>query len=328
MDAVLGYSATQEGRDLLKPTDVVKRLLRAMSDPEISYEAVAALVNLSTETVFLRAILDLNPVDRIMENLRDPECRQHELDVMLLTNLTQTPEGVSKLLQTDNPSLAGLHFLRLVQWFVEPAKKSVNGKVSDRFEHVGHILTNLTGNYRARDMLTDPTRNVWPRVVESLASKNKLRREWAYAAVRNCLFNHAKHEYVTHEDFGLVDNLILPLIGTEEYSADDRQGMSPALLRVLGKNRRETDPVTVKNILDCMQLLCGTKAGREALRRHKAYPVLREVHLEQTLSQDLLDSVENIVQMIALTEEEIEAADRENRDSLIPALEAPAGHDG
>ena len=122
-----------------------------------------SLINFCDDAAALQQMLEVRLVESLMEGLRDKEFPFKRLAVMLLSNLAQTMEGCLQVLQRDakgaSRGLTGLHFRRLLQWFLTPAS-SFTDVSEDPFEFAGSIIHNCTQLVEARNIILEPERGI------------------------------------------------------------------------------------------------------------------------------------------------------------------------
>ena len=68
------------------------------------------------------------------------------------------------------------------------------------------------------------------------------------------------------------------------------------------EKKRESDPKLRLAIVDILLLLCGTRSGREKLRKVKVYEVIKKVHLQER-DEDIQERIESLVNMLMRDEE-------------------------
>jgi hypothetical protein len=282
-------TASPDGRELLKGTQVAAQLRRLVGDLSvISSSAIKAMINLSADAAMLEQLLKQGMVSALMESLRDDSCGHRRLIVMLLNNLSQTGEGCSQILQRSEAggSLMGLHFRRLIQWFVAPVKGPVLrgdpelGNEADTFEHVAGILSNVTQESEARLIILEPERGILPALLPQLRSPSTLRRRGVAGTLRNCCFEEDERlvRYMLSPGVDVATAALLPLAGPAEYKPEETVGMADALAHAGFGKQREADAQTRRALVEALLLLCLTRAGRDHLRSVRAYAVIRAFH--------------------------------------------------
>jgi hypothetical protein len=288
VEAVMGLTASEDGRALLRTTKIATQLRRLIGDmPSVSRMAITAMINISADAEMMDQLLKQGMVGSLMESLRDDDCTHKRLVVMLLSNLSQTGEGCDQLLgKTEGASaLVGLHLRRLIQWFAASSALAAhvpdeNGNEADTFEFVACILQNLTQLPEARRIILEPERGILPALMKQLRSPSVIRRRGTAAGIRNCLFESDETylNYILLPSVDLVTALLYPLAGPDRYTAAEKEGMNPELFAFGARKSREPDPSTRRALVESIQLIGRVRAGRDHLRRVRAYPVLKAFH--------------------------------------------------
>jgi hypothetical protein len=111
----------------------------------------------------------------------------------------------------------------------------------------------------------------------------------------------------------LLPYILLPLMGPEEYSDEDTEGMLDELQLLEPDKEREKDVEIMKTHLETLLLLSTTKEGREVLRRIKVYPIVRECHL-QVDDEGVREACDRVVQIVMRKEEGEEDDEAQNGD--------------
>jgi hypothetical protein len=261
-------------------------------------------------------MISLKAVDRTFGVLgsRESSAALQNAAVSFLANLTTIHDGAAEALQTrvEDPSLVGLRVRRLVERFLEPPPASG----PDGFEQFGSVLCNLSQLQEGRDLLRRRSTQVLPRLVLQLQSPNPVRRRGSAAAIRNCCYETADHDWLLHEIL-VVPHLLLPLAGPEELLPAERDGMDPLILKNLDRlgaeKAHEPDEETRRALLGALHLLCTSKISRQYMRRLRAYPLIRNLDTWEQ-SESLKDLCYSIVSFLIRDEE---AGD--NEDVLGPA---------
>jgi hypothetical protein len=278
IDAIVGLTASEDGRALLRSTRIVDELRRLLGTA-LGESACIALVNLCDDLLSIAQMAALVPT--LFELLRDDECIFKRQAVMLLANLSQSPEVCEKLLQTQDGGATGvtmgLHFRLLLQWFLRPP---AGPGESHSFEHVGDLLQNLTQLPSARHILLEPERGILPPLLRQISSPSAIRRRGAAGAVRNLCFetSDAALRYLLSPAVDVVTAVLLPLAGPDRYRAGEKDGMAPALFAPGRTGLRESEPGVRRALVEALALLSVTRTGRDHLRRCRAYPVVRAFH--------------------------------------------------
>jgi len=96
--------------------------------------------------------------------------------------------------------------------------------------------------------------------------------------------------------------LLLPLMGPEEYSDEDTDGMLEDLQLLPPDKEREKEVEILKTHLETLLLLTTTRDGRDLMRQIKVYPVVRECHLHVE-DEEVREACERVVQILKRDEE-------------------------
>ena len=100
----------------------------------------------------------------------------------------------------------------------------------------------------------------------------------------------------------LLPSILLPVMGGEEYSDEDTEGMLDDLQLLPPDKEREKEAEIVKTHLETLLLLTTTREGRDLLRRVKVYPIVRETHLHVD-DEEVREACDRLVQVIMRDEE-------------------------
>jgi len=133
---------------------------------------------------------------------------------------------------------------------------------------------------------------------------------------RNCSFNAQNHRTIlTPESQSVlvppsnlpapgVDALpyiLLPLAGPEEFDLDAQEQLPEALQFLPQTKQREPDAVLRLTHVETLLLLCTTRWGRDYLRTHGVYEVIRALH-EQETNDAVSEHVERLVNLLQRAE--------------------------
>ena len=270
LEAVLGLTASSDGRALLQRARIVDELRRLLAVPTggVAELATKALVNLCEDAVLIAQMTPL--VSTLMELLRDEDCTFKREVVMLLANLSQSPDVCERLLQLQSGggvgTPMGLYFRVLIQWFLAPV-----GDGEDPFEFIAPLLQNLTQLPEARHILLEPERGILQPLLKQLGCPSVHRRRGIAAVLRNLCFETSETavRYLLSPSVDVVTALLLPLAGPDRYRAEEKEGMPTVLFSGGGGRRggRETDPATRRCIVEALVLLASTRPARDFMRR-------------------------------------------------------------
>uniref|UniRef100_A0A1B6D1Q7 Protein HGH1 homolog n=2 Tax=Clastoptera arizonana TaxID=38151 RepID=A0A1B6D1Q7_9HEMI len=136
-------------------------------------------------------------------------------------------------------------------------------------------------------------------------SESIVRKGGVIGVLRNCSFDIEFHEQLLGPEIGILPRLLLPLAGPEEFDDEDNNKLPIDLQYLPDDKVREPDPDIRIMLLETLNQLCATKKGREFLRDHNAYLILRELH-KWEIDRKALLACENVVDILIRTEDEIE----------------------
>lgn len=112
-----------------------------------------------------------------------------ELALLLLSNLTQSREGVMKFLHLETKEHLGVHFIFLFDKFVNP-------KLSEIFKFAGNVFSNITAIKEARDLLILPEYKVISNLMTIVDTSIKEIRLGALRSIRNLAFEYENGSFL------------------------------------------------------------------------------------------------------------------------------------
>lgn len=98
-----------------------------------------------------------------------------------------------------------------------------------------------------------------------------------------------------------LQHILLPLAGPEEFDLDAQEQLPEALQFLPQTKQREPDAVLRLTHIETLLLLCTTLWGRDYLRSHGVYEVVRALH-EQDTNEAVSEHVERLVNMLKRAE--------------------------
>jgi len=123
------------------------------------------------------------------------------------------------------------------------------------------------------------------------------------STIKNVAFETDKHDlFLDEAEINILPYLLLPIVGGEEYSDEDADGMLDDLQLLPPDKERERDHEVVKTHVETLTLLTTTRDGRDRLRAVKVYPVIRETHLAVE-DDGVREACERLVQVLMRDEE-------------------------
>ncbi|KAG8854863.1 hypothetical protein FRB96_007263 [Tulasnella sp. 330] len=118
--------------------------------------------------------------------------------------------------------------------------------------------------------------------------------------------------------------ILQPLAGPEEFDLEDTE-LLPAPLQFLPETKkREPDPAVRAIHLESLVLLCTTRSGREQLRQHGVYLIIRELHKAEQDAK-VLQLCDKLVNLLKREEAAVVEDEEEHFNSVVsPPNTAPA----
>ncbi|KAF4320627.1 hypothetical protein BBO99_00004795 [Phytophthora kernoviae] len=302
----------------LKKYDIVQALCRIVSDMRpIAEDAIKALINLTAANpVACERALKYDLLNRVMTQVEDAEWRLIDYSMMLLANVTTTPEGAKALLGYDDKMTDATLAVRekkirtLTNSFLEgePEPDGVDtatgdAKWDDEYQYVANILANISQLEQGRAFLLKlrQSTSLAGALLSQLKSPNVVRRRGVTAVLKNLCFDTDNHFYL-YDQLDLPTHMMFLLSGPEEIDEDDKLGMNPVVYSQGKKKKRENDRLVRLAAVDCLLLLCTTLSGRKELRRKKVYPIIRNAHLVEP-DEEIGDQIYKLVDFLIRDEE-------------------------
>ncbi|KAJ8503064.1 hypothetical protein ONZ45_g11185 [Pleurotus djamor] len=218
-----------------------------------------------------------------------------------------------------------LAFPLLVDAFVQGATEDPSGDLSKRprkasLHFLATVFANISSSPAGRNLFFSPTSTdpstplEYPlaKIVVFTEHSDKIRRGGIASAMKNCAFNVPGHRaFLTQESVKVkvppssleapgIDALpciLLPLAGPEEFELDDQEKLLPALQFLPPTKTREADATIRLTHVETLLLLCHTRWGRDYLREHGVYEIIRAAHENETVDK-ISEHMERLVQLI------------------------------
>lgn len=156
------------------------------------------MISFSQDEWACRQITELNGLDRLMNlfstlvsegSFSETQKLMVELALLLLSNLTQSREGVMKFLHLETKEHLGVHFIFLFDKFVNP-------KLSEIFKFAGNVFSNITAIKEARDLLILPEYKVISNLMTIVDTSIKEIRLGALRSIRNLAFEYENGSFL------------------------------------------------------------------------------------------------------------------------------------
>ena len=242
-----------------KAPTLLPLLFRKLADEsaEVSGAVGVTLVNLSSDPVMLESLLGANVCDRLMEHIRSISCPHHDYLTMILANVTTTEDGVRKLVQHEDERLWGFNLAVLLKLFVDSVDRT-----PDLYEHVAHVLCNVTSVATARRLVLEKGRGLLDALRPQLTARSTVRRRGAAGTFKNCCMG------------AVADKTLGNLVENESL-------LRSFLLPIGGGTDRDSDDVVRETLIEALHALAVTPEGRNALVRQKAQDIMREGYADE-----------------------------------------------
>ncbi|KAF2431225.1 DUF383-domain-containing protein [Tothia fuscella] len=311
---LVGFSTTQHAifkTDQLLPIKDLKVLVRDYAP--IAKSALTILVNLSDDPQILA---ELAPDDELVESLLQritdvKESNANEI-AMLLSNLAKSDStkriiNITRAIPKGGLSTSKNAMDQLMDCFVKGAGGNHN-KNAD-FDYLAYFFADIAKHPEGRKYFVSPQghdNNIIPLTKLTVFTEHAsdIRRRGVASTIKNVSFDIESHpRLISSDSINLLPYILLPLMGSEEYTDEDTEGMLDDLQLLPPDKEREKDLEILKTHLETLLLLTTTRNGRDVLRQIKLYPIIREAHL-QIEDDDVREACDRIVQVLMRDEED------------------------
>ena len=240
---------------------------------------------------------------------------------MLLANLAKSQHIVKLLtLKRDVPkplSTSPLAIDQLLDCFVKGAGGSYNKDAN--YDYLSYLFADLAKHTSGRKYFLEPRKeddDIVPLtkiMVFTEYAPSAIRRRGVANTIKNVCFDVPSHQsllstLIGDEDedgskgINLLPYLLLPLMGSEEYSFEDSESMPEEVQLLPPDKTREPQADILGTHLESLLLLTTDRHGRQILRDAKVYPIIREVHLHVE-DDSVSEGCDRIVQVLMRDEE-------------------------
>ncbi|KAF2803784.1 DUF383-domain-containing protein [Mytilinidion resinicola] len=332
VEHLVGYSATHTTlfkKDKLLPVRDLKLLVKDYAP--ISKNVMTILINISHDQEVLECLAKDNAFLELLlgriTSTKEPNANEI---AMLLANMAKSDDMQRVLeLQRDIPkelSNSKWAMDQLLDCFVKGAEGRYN-KYAD-YDYLSYFFADLAKFPKGRAYLTTPQphdANIIPlaKLIVFTEHASSVRRRGVASAIKNCAFDIHVHDRLLSDapitGVNLLPYILLPIMGGEEYSDEDTEGMLDDLQLLPPDKEREKEADIIKTHIETLTLLTTTRGGREVLRRIKVYPIVRETHLHVD-DEEVREACDRLVQVI-MRDEEGEGKKTGDKGKMI-ALEA------
>lgn len=198
---------------------------------------------------------------------------------------------------------------------LEPNEWDAAMCVMDPYQHFAALLMNATqvkaGRKFAtripRDSSEDQPQSVLQRLLPVLQEKsqhsNPFRRRGIAGMVRNCCLDTKENAWWLLNICKVLTPILMPLMGPEDMSFDDKKGMDPDLWLDGPDQVRDIDAVTRLYCVESVLALLATgRASRKTIRLAKTYMVLKTCDLAEP-SEEVSEKISECVNFLRRDEE-------------------------
>jgi hypothetical protein len=206
---------------------------------------------------------------------------------------------------------------QLMDCFVQGAEGAYNKKAD--FDYLSYFFADLAKFPKGREYLTTPQEHdsdIIPitKIQVFTDHASHIRRLGVASAIKNVAFHVPAHPLLLSNlspdpnlpppsiGANLLPYLLLPLMGPEEYSDEDTEGMLDELQLLEPDKEREKDVEIMKTHLETLLLLSTTKESRDVLRKVQVYPIVRECHMHVE-DEGVREACDRVVQIVMRKEE-------------------------
>ncbi|KAG2142846.1 uncharacterized protein EDB93DRAFT_595372 [Suillus bovinus] len=216
----------------------------------------------------------------------------------------------------------------LIDAFVEgasmdPSRDRASRKRKGELHFLASVFANISASPAGRAFFvtsrpTNPLNpnsiNEYPlaKIVVFTEHQDTIRRGGVASTLKNCAFSSQLHRAILSPDTETVvvpsstssapgidalPYILLPLAGPEELDLEDQEKLPSALQFLPSTKKRDPDPVLRLTYIETLLLLCTTRWGRDYLRDHGAYEIVRGAHMEETVDK-VSEHIERLVQLL------------------------------
>jgi hypothetical protein len=234
---------------------------------------------------------------------------------MLLANLSKSPSITGLLsLKRDVPkplSTSPFAIDQLLDCFVKGADGSYN-KNAD-YDYLSYLFADLAKHEEGRKYFLQPRaedQGTVPltKIIVFTEHGSAIRRRGVANTIKNVSFDVESHAKLLSAEgeldggIGLLPYLLLPLMGSEEYSDEDTEGMLDECQLLPPDKQRDKENDILATHLESLLLLTTEKSSRKLLRDVKVYPIIRELH-QHVEDPDVREGCDRLVQVLMRGEE-------------------------
>ncbi|KAG8264227.1 Protein hgh1 [Homalodisca vitripennis] len=300
-DIILSCTSQEEAKEHFS-SEFLSSILK-FSDWNLEYKSIIykIFINIFSEEDLndhlseSKVIIDL--FDLSLSDITNKNSIHADSASMLLSNITRCHNSCKRISDCECPLSQTLH--KLVAAFT-----IVGYNISCSLDQLAMVLCNLSQLTDVRKIMTQSDHCMLQKLVPFMNHESNVRRRGIIGVVHNCAFDSSVHDWLLSIDVDILPRLLLPLAGPEQFDDEDNDKLPIELQYLPDTKTREPDPEIRKQILETLNQLCATRSGRQFLRDHNSYIILRELHKWEEDTSALL-ACENVVDILIRTEDEI-----------------------
>ncbi|KAF2086683.1 DUF383-domain-containing protein [Saccharata proteae CBS 121410] len=312
VENLVGYSTAEPAifkTGQLTPIKDLKLLVKDYNP--IAKNALTMLINLSDDEE-VRELLAKDDVflESLLLRITSPKAPTANEVAMLLANLGKS-DSLQRLLKLEREvpkelSTSKNAMDQLMDCFVKGAEGAYN-KHAD-YDYLSYLFADMAKHPEARAHFLKPNphdNDIIPvtKLTVFTEHKSAIRRRGVASTIKNVCFDAESHAKLIDSDgVNLLPYLLLPLMGSEDYSDEDTEGMLEEVQLLPPDKERERDAEIAKTHLETLMLLTATRGCRDVMRAIKVYPIIRETHLHME-DEGVRESCDRLVQVIMRSEE-------------------------
>lgn len=310
MENLVGYSTAQPSvfkRNQLQPINDLKLLTKDYAP--IAKNVLTILINLSEDAEVRKSLVEDDAfLNSLTKRLINPKESNADEQCMLLANLAKS-ESIKKILTSKRDVPKGLSASpividQLLDCFVKGAEGRYNKDAN--YDYLSYLFADLAKHECGRQHFITAQKedeNIVPitKLIVFTEHKSTIRRRGVANTIKNTSFEISAHQRLLADQsnggVGLLPYILLPLMGSEEYSEEDMEGMLDEVQLLDPDKEREKQPDIICTHLETLLLLTTTAEGRRRLREVKVYPIIRELHLHVD-DENVRDGCDRLVQVL------------------------------
>lgn len=274
------------------PTKYVSGLFSKLSDqPIVAAMAWDALINFSCDSKVSLHLFD-HHLEKILSCVKSTTLIFAEAATKLLANMTKhaelRPESAQIVLEVFPLYLAG----------------PKHNKHTD-YTFLSSVLADLT-NLRAGRLYFVEDLSRLELILQDLNSQSVIRRGGIASIIKNCLFETDYHGAILRKELDddfIITTLAGRLLDNQSKLSEAEREKLPVELQLLDELQAEPDTIIRSILIECLIILATTREGRDTIRAKEIYPILREWHLLEPIT-DLKLLVEKVVELLIRDEEQ------------------------